>query len=100
MREPYTVVGYLAQRTPIVKLLNLVHPNDVHPVTKASKGKKYGKVPTSGHVTNPERKWTAWDICDGEFIADYLMANHLVSIYSLGHIQRLFHFWSCTARQL
>nr|XP_039263931.1 guanine nucleotide-binding protein-like 1 [Styela clava] len=40
VQEPYTPVGYLASRIPIVKLLGITHPNK-------------------------ESEWTAWDICEG-----------------------------------
>ena len=39
VREPYTVVGYLAERTPLTSLLGLK--------------KKEGE------------EWTAWDVCEG-----------------------------------
>lgn len=78
VREPYSVVGYLAERTPLVQQLQLVHPEDETPVhlSKKTSVKKVGdwELPESGgganhviseasHVT--ERKWTPWDICDG-----------------------------------
>jgi ribosome biogenesis GTPase A len=46
VREPYTVVGYLAQRVPLIHLLRLNNPNQ------------------SVEEGCPE-KWTAWDVCDG-----------------------------------
>ncbi|XP_065917035.1 guanine nucleotide-binding protein-like 1 isoform X2 [Dysidea avara] len=45
VREPYTAVGYLAERVPLIKLLQLQHPN-----------------PPSGEQES--MVWTAWDICD------------------------------------
>uniref|UniRef100_UPI00358F01C5 guanine nucleotide-binding protein-like 1 n=1 Tax=Myxine glutinosa TaxID=7769 RepID=UPI00358F01C5 len=42
LQEPYTVVGYLAERVPIQTLLHLKHPED--------------------EAADPS--WTAWDICE------------------------------------
>ena len=50
VREPYSVVGYLAACTPLEKLLNLVHP----------------KIVQAERDDVPEDiQWSAWDICDG-----------------------------------
>lgn len=82
VREPYSVVGYLAQRTPIIQQLQLVHPEDDTPVCKKTSRKKVRDwellepgggaeslgashvIKEAGHVT--EREWTPWDICDGK----------------------------------
>ena len=49
VQEPYTAVGFLAQRIPLIQILKIKHPEE---------------------VTTPEgaanTKWSAWDICDGE----------------------------------
>lgn len=47
VREPYTAVGYLAERVPLIKLLQLNHPN------------------SSDTIGAECEVWTAWDICDG-----------------------------------
>ena len=72
VREPYTAVGYLAQRTDLVQQLQLVHPEAPSPVFKKTAGKKVGDWEIEGvaacdiHVTGEEeQEWTAWDICDG-----------------------------------
>jgi ribosome biogenesis GTPase A len=44
VREPYSAVGYLAQRIPLPQLLNIQHPEDPD---------KNGKV-----------EWSAFDICE------------------------------------
>ncbi|XP_028410961.1 guanine nucleotide-binding protein-like 1 [Dendronephthya gigantea] len=49
VREPYSVVGYLAACTPLEKILNLVHP-------KATQ--------EDDENTLVDLKWSAWDICD------------------------------------
>ena len=50
VREPYSVVGYLAACTPLEKVLNLVHP----------------KIAQAKDDNVPEDiQWSAWDICDG-----------------------------------
>ena len=77
VREPYTAVGYLAQRTDLVQQLQLVHPEAPSPVFKKTAGKKVGDWEIEGvaacdihvtdiHVTSEEeQEWTALDICDG-----------------------------------
>lgn len=42
VKEPYSVVGYLAQYIPLVDVLSLNHPDP------------------------PSSVWTPWDICDGQ----------------------------------
>ena len=55
VREPFTIVGYLAQRVPLVEILKL-KPEEYEP-------KKEGKEKaTTTHL------WTAWDICDGMYV--------------------------------
>ena len=80
VREPYTAVGFVAQRLPLVELLALKHPLTIANVAKKTKGKKTGDfelesspVTSAGHVasershvTREDYKWTAWDMCDGE----------------------------------
>lgn len=82
VREPYTVVGYLAQRTPLIQQLQLVHPEDDAYGHKKTPGRKVGdwELPEHGggveslSVRSPsdviqggaEREWTPWDVCDGE----------------------------------
>ena len=53
VREPYSVVGYLASCTPLEKVLNLVHPK----VTQAKQ---------DGESVPEDVEWSAWDICDGK----------------------------------
>eukprot|EP00058_Branchiostoma_floridae_P014731 XP_002600219.1 hypothetical protein BRAFLDRAFT_203813 [Branchiostoma floridae] len=48
LQEPYTSVGYLAARVPVVRLLNLRHPDN---------------DPTQPQGARQEQ-WCAWDICD------------------------------------
>ena len=50
VREPYTAVGYLAERIPLISLLSLHHPDY---------GKEEGET---------EEKWTAWSVCDGRLV--------------------------------
>ncbi|XP_030639955.1 guanine nucleotide-binding protein-like 1 [Chanos chanos] len=50
LREPYTSVGYLCERTPFVSLLNLRHPS-------------LSDQPPDVHNTGAEA-WTAWDVCE------------------------------------
>lgn len=52
VREPYSVVGYLAACTPLEKVLNLVHP-------------KVAQVDESSENVLDGPQWSAWDICDG-----------------------------------
>ena len=82
MREPYTAIGYLAQRVPLASLLQLTHPEEEEaaPGTPAKKssskrrgrrrgsreeGVEEGGAGASGGVKQ-ELVWTAWDVCDGE----------------------------------
>ena len=50
VREPYTVVGYLAERTPLTFLLGL------------ETGKRREEEEGEG--------WTAWSVCDGECVSE------------------------------
>lgn len=53
VQEPYTAVGYLAARVPLVDLLQLVHP-----LNRADSDDEGG---TTGDQNHP---WSAWDVCD------------------------------------
>jgi len=55
VQEPYTAVGYLAARVPLVDLLQLVHPLD-----RSDSDDEGG---TAGDENHP---WSAWDVCDGK----------------------------------
>ena len=55
VQEPYTAVGYLAARIPLVDLLQLVHP-----LNRADSDDERGAI---GDRTHP---WSAWDVCDGK----------------------------------
>jgi hypothetical protein len=52
VREPYSVVGYLAACTPLGKVLKLVHP-------------KVAQAKDDGENVPEDLEWSAWDICDG-----------------------------------
>lgn len=106
VREPYSAVGYLAERVSLTEWLQLVHPEAPHPVYKRSPGTKIGDCElyeTSGgsgsasHVTRGGEEWTAWDICDG---VHYMECNsfcsmcYMLNVYSMGHQKRLLHFQS------
>lgn len=54
VQEPYSVVGYLAARVPLIPLLQLVHP--------ANREDSDGK----GGIAAGEHPWSAWDLCDGK----------------------------------
>lgn len=81
VREPYTAVGYLAARVPLVKILRLVHP-DAPKQGQTSTGMYVidiasniywlegfdhtgQEAATEGGDSEHEELWTAWDICDG-----------------------------------
>ena len=51
VREPFTIVGYLAERVPLVEILKLKHPSEEEEEGGAS----------------ATHEWTAWDICDGGY---------------------------------
>jgi len=54
VQEPYSVVGYLAARVPLINLLQLVHPLN----RTDSDGE--------GGVGDKNHPWSAWDVCDGK----------------------------------
>lgn len=54
VQEPYSVVGYLAARVPLVNFLQLVHP-----LNRADSDRE-------GGVGDENHPWSAWDVCDGE----------------------------------
>ncbi len=68
MREPYTAVGYLASRVPLVSMLHLVHPEDDGATKKVPGASKSVSAESCGasFASKEELVWTAWDICDGE----------------------------------
>jgi len=45
LREPYSVVRYLAERLPVTDLLQVKHPDS--------------------DADDPDTQWTAFDICEG-----------------------------------
>lgn len=47
LREPYSAVGFLAQRIPLQNILNLKHPESDY------------------NDQDNEIKWSSYDICDG-----------------------------------
>lgn len=47
LREPYSAVGFLAQRIPLQKILNIKHP-------ELERGDDENKI-----------KWSSYDICEG-----------------------------------
>lgn len=55
VQEPYTAVGYLVARVPLVDLLQLVHP-----LNRSDSDDEGG---TAGDQNHP---WSAWDVCDGK----------------------------------
>lgn len=54
VQEPYTAVGYLAARVPLVDHLQLVH--------YLNRGDSDGK----GGVRDENHPWSAWDVCEGK----------------------------------
>ena len=93
MKEPYSVVGYLAQRLPLVRLLSLEHPEGVVKEYKRTAGRRLGDCDLK-HDLDPklarlnlkdrdhkamwrkieeEREWTPWNICDGVCICVYVL---------------------------
>ena len=85
VQEPYSVVGYLAARVPVVDLLRLEHPNpDCLEDGKSRTGKSESTSDdaadrenhstregneaggdTGRSHTKDGQSWTPWDICDG-----------------------------------
>lgn len=52
VQEPYSVVGYLVSRVPLVDLLQLVHPLNRE------------DSDNEGGVGSQNHPWSAWDVCD------------------------------------
>lgn len=50
VREPYTAVGFLAQRIPLQRILRISHPDLEDQVDKSK-----------------DMKWSAYDVCIGEY---------------------------------
>ena len=91
VREPYTAVGYLAERMPLVKLLQLEHPDSLDTLVSKNTARSRTRQPppssrdefrTRSNETSLERDcdelsqatggsaeevWTAWNICDGKW---------------------------------
>ena len=92
VREPYTAVGYLAERMPLVKLLQLEHPDSLDALVSKNKARSRARQsppssdgsrdeltrsneasdrdelwdPSQVAGGGAEEMWTAWNICDGE----------------------------------
>lgn len=56
VKEPYTSIGYLAARWPVIQQLQLIHPTDNEDLNDEEKRH------TAGKSSHP---WSAWDVCDG-----------------------------------
>ena len=68
VQEPYTAVGYLAARVPLVGLLQLVHP-----LNRADSDDEGGAVGDQNHP------WSAWDVCDGKMNSKLTsVSSHIV----------------------
>jgi len=68
VQEPYTAVGYLAARVPLVDLLQLVHP-----LNRADSDDGGGAVGDENHP------WSAWDVCDGKIKPNLTSASSVNS---------------------
>ena len=115
VREPYSVVGYLAVRVPLVRLLRLEHPEGMVTQYKRTAGRRLGDCDLKCDDLDPnlarlnlkdghhetmlrkieeERDWTPWNICDGE--SHHIVANFLctpIPASSQGQSPRL--QWVC-----
>ena len=73
VREPFTIVGYLAQRVPLVEILKLKHPVEEHRLEDKATSATHrleDEATSATHrledeATPATHLWTAWDICDG-----------------------------------
>ncbi len=76
------MVGYLAERTPLIQQLQLTHPDGPSPLPRKAHEEAVGKdfegedgkgswVGKKGaqfcHLTD-KKEWTPWDICDGTWM--------------------------------
>ena len=112
VREPYSVVGYLAQRVPLVRLLRLEHPEGIVIQYKRTAGRRLGDCDLKCDDLDPklarlnlkdghheamlrkieeERDWTPWNICDGE--SHHIVVNFLCTPSSQGQAPQL--QWVC-----
>lgn len=66
MQEPYTPVGYLAARIPLIELLKLKHPDNEKPEDACD-------VCEGDDI---KKKWTAWDVCEGKKKLQYLLISY------------------------
>ena len=60
VKEPYTSIGYLAERVPLVELLQLHHPEE----EKIQEGDTVSGAIATASIESSQN-WTAWNICDG-----------------------------------
>ena len=72
VREPYTAVGYLAERVPLVSLLSLRHPD--------------ADTTRPDLRDNVDREWSAMDVCDGGYKIDGLVWDCSISIANASEI--------------
>ncbi|XP_019849904.1 PREDICTED: guanine nucleotide-binding protein-like 1 isoform X1 [Amphimedon queenslandica] len=97
VKEPYTSIGYLAERVPLVELLQLSHPEE----EKMEEGDTVGGA-IATVSSESSLNWTAWNICDAwaekkqYFTAraarldTYRAANHLLRLASDGRVCMFF----------
>ena len=98
VQEPYSVVGYLAARVPLVDLLRLEHPNPDSPgdakrrlgeseLTSSNAAEENSSARANsirggsntesdlGRSYNKDgQSWTPWDVCDGEHNFHFFVA--------------------------
>ncbi|XP_031560357.1 guanine nucleotide-binding protein-like 1 isoform X2 [Actinia tenebrosa] len=55
VKEPYTSIGYLAARWPVIQQLQLIHPIDNEALNDEEKRHAAGRK---------DHPWSAWDVCD------------------------------------
>lgn len=82
VQEPYSVVGYLVSRVPLVDLLQLVHPLNREDSNN------------EGGMGSHNHSWSAWDVCDGEEIKKPFFFQPLFHSYSkcIYHVEGISFF--------
>ena len=70
VQEPYTAVGYLAARVPLVDLLQLVHP-----LNRADSDDE--------DLNHP---WSAWDVCDGKIKPQQTSVSSACFLFSVNGV--------------
>lgn len=116
VQEPYSSVAYLAQRVPLIELLQLSHPDtsdqpephslhkgrtqvtataepveEIEGVAERQESAEQGDTATAVSGSLISQVWTAWDVCDGQWCSLVMVdSSHSATLSTAWAIKRGF----------